>query len=391
MSNSRGFSFLLKDKAKIIEKINQFTDIRKNPEIKLKDIITSVVLMPFYGITSLLGFDRLSRKEQFKKLFGSNRKMVASDSTIKRALMWLKEQEVETFQSSFLKLFEEENLSKIQLTEKGKYRRIGIMDGSQMGNHYVEVLTLLGKTDYPVMMVNSEKRGKELPSAKLLLKQAHEKLKESFPQLFLLDSLYFNKHTFHDIVTNHKSHLLIKSEDPTFREVLREAKLILDNKDKLDTQDIIETKGFDSKRWCSWWIEITSGDFAGYPVRIAHLTEYYPKRKKLQHSECWITTTDLSLFPEEIREAAHLRWHIENNVFKRLSHLTGTKRFYFKDSKPFFNMLKLFCAAIALFDILFNILQQDKEYFKSILDGIKLTWKNIFSQIEETLEPDIFI
>jgi len=62
--------------------------------------------------------------------------------------------------------------------------------------------------------------------------------------------------------------------------------------------------------------------------------------------------------------------------------LTGTKRFYFKDSKPFFNMLKLFCAAIALFDILFNILQQDKEFFKSILDGIKLTWKNIFSQIE---------
>ena len=28
------------------------------------------------------------------------------------------------------KLFEEENLSRIQLTEKGKYRRIGIMDGS---------------------------------------------------------------------------------------------------------------------------------------------------------------------------------------------------------------------------------------------------------------------
>jgi len=391
VQDSKGFGFLLKNKAKIIEKTSQFTDIRKNPEIKLKDIITSIVLMPFYGVTSLLGFDRLSRKKQYKKLFRSNRKMVASDSTIKRALMWLNEKEAERFQGSFLKLFEEENLSRIQLTEKGKYRRIGIMDGSQMGNHYVEVLTLLGKTDYPVMVVNSEKRGKELPSAKLLLKQAHEKLKKSFPQLFLLDSLYFNKRTFQDIVTNYNSNLLIKSEETSFREVLKEAKLILDNKDKLDTQDIIETKGFDSVRLCSFRIEITSGDFAGYPVRIAHLTEYYPKRKKLQHVECWITTTDLSLLPEEIREAAHLRWHIENNVFKRLSHLTGTKRFYFKDSKPFFNMLKLFCAAIALFDILFNILQQDKEFFKSILDGIKLTWKNIFSQIEETLEPDIFI
>ena len=130
MSNSKRFSFLLKDKAKIIEKINQFTDKGENPEIKLKDIITSIVLMPFYGVTSLLGFDRLSRKEQFKKLFGSKRKMVASDSTIRRALMWLKEEEAETFQSSFLKLFEEENLSSVQLTEKGKYMRIGILDGS---------------------------------------------------------------------------------------------------------------------------------------------------------------------------------------------------------------------------------------------------------------------
>ena len=262
----------------------------------------------------------------------------------------------------------------------------------KMGNHYVEVLTLLGKTDYPVMVVNSEKRGKELPSAKLLLKQAHEKLKANFPQLFLLDSLYFNKHIFNDILTNYNSNLLIKSEETSFREVLKEAKLILDNKDKLDTQDIIETKGFDSKRWCSYWIEITSGDFAGYPVRIAHLTEYYPKRKKLQHVECLNHYNRLlSSALRKSEKQLIFSLNIENNVFKRLSHLTGTKRFYFKDSKPFFNMLKLFCAAIALFDILFNILQQDKEFFKSILDGIKLTWKNIFSQIEETLEPNIFI
>ena len=112
-----------------------------------------------------------------------------------------------------------------------------------------------------------------MPGSKLLLKQAHEKLKESFPQLFLLDSLYFNKHTFHDIVTKYKSHLLIKSEDPSFREVLSEAKLILDNKDKLDTHDISKTKGFDSMRLCSFRIEITSGDFAGI-LRITSLKDF---------------------------------------------------------------------------------------------------------------------
>jgi len=55
--------------------------------------------------------------------------------------------------------------------------------------------------------------------------------------------------------------------------------------------------------------------FASYPIQIGHLLEDYPKRKKNQHLECWIVTTDLTLLPEEIREAAHLRWHIENNGF----------------------------------------------------------------------------
>lgn len=80
---------------------------------------------------------------------------------------------------------------------------------------------------------------------------------------------------------------LLRVKTQLFREVLKDAKLILDNKDKLDNHDISESKGFDSTRLCSFRIEITSGDFAGYPVRIAHLTEYYPKRKKLQHIECF--------------------------------------------------------------------------------------------------------
>lgn len=86
----------------IIEKINQFTDIRMNPQIKLNHIVLSVVLMPFYSVTSLLGLDRLSRKQSFKQLYGCTRKMVALDSAVNRALRWLDSKEVEQFQSSFL-------------------------------------------------------------------------------------------------------------------------------------------------------------------------------------------------------------------------------------------------------------------------------------------------
>jgi hypothetical protein len=90
--------------------------------------------------------------------------------------------------------------------------------------------------------------------------------------------------------------------------------------------------------------EKTSGEFAGYPVQIAHLVEDYPKSTKNPHRESWIVTTDLSLSCRSLWEAAHLRRHIENHVYKRISHLAGTKRFYFKDPRPFFTTFTLFCA-----------------------------------------------
>jgi len=385
----RNFAVLLKEKLKIFSLIKLFPDIRKNPEIPLRDIILSLFLMPFFGLTSLLSLDREARKKQFKKLFGSKRKMVASDSTLKRALSWLSRKMAIVFLLGFLKVFEKEGLSIKKLTQEGPYRRIGIVDGSFMGSHYLVTLNLSGKTDYPAMVEECEKRGKELPAASVLLRNAKKLLGNSFPNLLLFDSLYFNKPHFDLVRKGLGAHLLIKSSDPSFREVLKDADFFFQNKDLVDVP-ILEKEGFDSVRICSWKIQITSGDFAGYPIQIAHLTEYYPKRKKDKHPEAWIVTTDLSLSPAELREAAHLRWHVENNVFKRISHLSGTKRFYFKDSMPFFNLLRFFFAAIAAYDILLYILKRNEKEFKALLNGIKPTWKNIFSQIAETFEENVF-
>jgi hypothetical protein len=105
--------------------------------------------------------------------------------------------------------------------------------------------------------------------------------------------------------------VLIKSDEPSFREVLMDAKFVFENKNDL-VVPVQEKHGFDEFRVCSWRIEKTSGVFAGYPIQITHLLEDYPKRKKNQHQDCWISTTDFSLTPDEIREAAHLRWHIES-------------------------------------------------------------------------------
>jgi hypothetical protein len=315
--------------------------------------------------------------------------MVASDSTVNRALRWLDSKEVEELQRSFLPLLEQHHLAKIQLASDRPSRRVGILDGSQMGQHHVVAFDLCGKIDYPLMVSNSHSRGKELPVAKQMVEHAAEVLEDRFPQLFLLDSPYFNQ-PFFDCVRSKGAHVLIKSDEPSFREVLVDAKFVFGNKKDL-VVPVEEKQGFDEFRLCSWRIEKTSGVFAGYPIQIVHLLEDYPKRKKIQHQECWIVTTDLTLLPEEIREAAYLRWHIENNGFKRLSHHTATKRFYFKDPQPFFTMLRLFCTAIALLWMLLQILKQNEGEYKRILNGIKETWKNVFSQLEETFETSIFI
>jgi len=258
-----GVGHFLKEKAHLIEKISQFTDIRKNPQIKLNHIVLSVLLMPFYSVTSLLGLDRLSRKQSFKKVFGCTRKMVASDSTVNRALRWLDSKEVQELQRSFLPLLEQQHLSKIQLAPDRPSRRIGILDGSQMGQHHVVAFDLCGKIDYPLMVSNAHSRGKELPVARQIVENAAQVLQDRFPQLFLLDSLYFNQ-PFFDCIRSKGAHLLIKSDEPSFREVLMDAKFVFENKKDL-VVPVEEKQGFDEFRVCSWRIEKTSGVFAGYP------------------------------------------------------------------------------------------------------------------------------
>ena len=384
MQKDKRIACLLKDKFKIRSILERTTDIRKNPSIKLQTILVSLFLMPFFSLTSLLSLDRESRTKAFKDLFGCKRKMVASDSTFRRVLGWLHNQQIAALLLSFLITFEKENLLQRQLVAGGTSKRLGILDGTYMGGHWLVTLCLTGKINYPALTRAYRKKGDELATSRKIINDSRKILGPTCPNLWLLDGLYFNKNTFCDVRNQH-SHLLIKVEKAHFREVLRDAENLFQH-----FGGDLEKKGFDSQRLCSWKIEQTTDTFATYPVQIIHLVEFYPKRKKNRHTECWIITTDLSLSLAEIREAAHLRWQIENNVFKRISHLSATKRFYFKDPRPFFNLLHIFFAAMALFDAIIYILRRQKELFKSLLDGIKPTQRNIFSQLKETFNYNIF-
>jgi hypothetical protein len=357
-----------------------FTDIRKNPVISLRTILTSLFLMPFFGSTSLLSNDRETRTERYKGLFGCQRKMVASDSTFARILSWLKPKEAEEFLLSFLPTFEAHDLLRKSLSPGGQPRRLGILDGSYMGGHWLVPLCLAGSISYPAAIRRYEKQGDELEVARKLMEEAPSLLGALRPELWLVDVLYFNVKTIR-IARGQGSHILFKFKDADLREVTKDAQNLFEHFGGDE-----EKSGWDNERQCQWKLRKTLDSFAGYPVQVVELTEFYPKRKKReQHVRCWIVTTDLELPLEEVREAAHQRWQIENRVFKRISHLSGTKRFHFKDHRQFFNLLHLFFAAVAVLDCIIALLKAHKRLLAALRAGIKPTWRNLFSRIQEVL------
>ena len=366
-----------------------FRDIRRDPVIPLKNLLGMIFCMPFFGHSTMLAADRDARRKRTRSLFDAEHrrdgvKMVASDSTLQRMLRWLDPQPTRRVLFEIARRLDRMGLLTAKLAEHSPRRRLGIVDGSVLGKFYAVCVTLLGTVPVPLVIEPAGGRGKELPVAERLVKHAATKLGSHAPTLWLVDALYFTTGFFSLIRNDLHAHLLIKCKDPEFRDVLNDARKLFDNRSPA-VEPVLSCSGFDAERWCSWTAEKTSGEFAGFPVQVVRLQESYPKRSSNKHVVTWIVTTDLCLSCREIREAAHLRWQIENNVFKRMSHLCGTKRFWSKDQQAYFTMVRLFAAAVAAFDAFISILRRDQARFKRIMAGAKFTWKNFFSQLEEQL------
>lgn len=212
-----------------------------------------------------------------------------------------------------------------------------------------------------------------------MMRHSAEALGEARPELWLLDALYFNANTI-KVARQQGAEVLFKFKKASFRTVTKDAQNLFEHFGGDEEQS-----GFDCRRMCRWQMRKTIDRFAGYQVQVVELIETYPKRRGENTERCWIVTTDMELSLEEIREAAHQRWQIENNVFKRISGLAGTKRFYFADPKRFFTLLRIFFAAAAVLDYIVTLLEAHPRVFAALRRGIKPTWHNVFSQIQEVL------
>lgn len=389
MSTGKKLTSVLEKVVRLRERVERcFSDIRTAPTIPLSEIILTLCLMPLLEVKSLLRLDAATRVTDMKRLFGKaslGLRQLCSDSTMQRVLRWLVPEEASRFLFSLLRVLRRQDADGLHLVPGGPKRRIVVGDGSVMGNHHVVAYALIadGGT-YPCMIEGTPGRGHELKRAKEMVHRLPARFpKRHAPQLLLYDYLGFTTAMFRAARTA-GMHILVKGGDSHFRGLINDARLLFDVDDP-DAEG--QSSSFDEQRLSSWELEETSGTFADYPVRVARLVEYASKGDNRDVPRVsWIVTTDFSLSRRELREAAHVRWSIENNVFKRLSGTVATKRFHFKEQQPFITMLRIVCAAIVAYDVLSFMMDRLSAGRKGWIGPMKLTYGVVFAAIYTLLE-----
>lgn len=370
------------EKCDLPERLRRFTDYRTNPSISLPTILLCVLLMPLFNATSLPPLDRFARGPRVKHLFGTTgRKMVTSDSTIRRALRWLDPEQVNAFAKHLVDELDRRRMLHRRFVQGGPARRVAVVDGSCMSGHSIRAACLTGSLTVTPLVAHMHGKGHELEKSRRLIK-ALAGFGSAKPQLVLLDALYFETTTI-EMIRRLGMHVLIKGKSMTHRAVVADAA----NQFDAGAAAWVAT-GYDNERLCRWWAEGTCATFAGIAVQVTRLSETHSKSGNTR--TWWVVTTDYSLSAAELREAGYCRRSIENHYFKQLNERTGSKRFSVKDHRSFTTMLILTSLGMAFVKWAKTIFSRFRSLCKSVIGSEKLTLACWSLRLTESLPEGCF-
>lgn len=295
------------------------------------------------GIKSLLELDQIGRLPKMRRYIGTNRYMVASDTTYDRVLNLMPASSIRKAMRKIYRQLRHQNLDQIKL-ESSRSLRIAGIDASGFGKHLASVVSMFGKTQIALDIEPYSKKGKELPSSFKLIRRTMRFLGKNWCDILIGDGLY-KAAEFFRLCKASGFDGLIKTEEARL-DVIKDALGLYKTKD--DTS-IERLSGFDLNRLCDYEIEaVGSIRMRGlrYRVKIAHVKEYYPKLER--YEEFFVITTRQDLTAYECRELAHRRWIIENNVFRRLSQLITSKGVHTHSQKVLEPLLLLWYIGLNL-------------------------------------------
>lgn len=350
-------------------------DDRKRPQISAGTIAQGIVEMVPRGQKSLLEVDYDARLPEIKAWHESDREMVFSDSTAFRSLAGFN---LEAVHEILWEIAGKMNGNAMLQTElpSGRKPRIGAVDGSQWGGFYGSVLTLTGsQRDLVAGYRMCSGRGRELTASRKLLSEAVQHLGKGFVDIMAADGLYMTKKDFNWCLNEIGCHLLVKTDEETLS-VVEDARGLFFGNNEVVNESLERAKGFDNERMCEYEITAAAGfSWQGISLKVAHVKETFlkPKKGHEEVTEFWVFTTDESLAAEDMREIAHIRWHIENCTFRQLNHLVRGKHRLTKDAHVREALLGLWFIGLNLFGIFLKWIRMGS--LSCSFKTVKKTWK----------------
>ena len=358
-------------------------DKRKRPEIPTVQIFESLLEMPVFGQKSLLELDGFLRTPEARKWHGSDRKMVASDTTIERVTEGMDRSSVQAIGYQVIDKGDEQALWDLRLPS-GKKLRFGILDGHWAGGVWASVLAVSGKSDGVVDLERYKGRGHELEASRRVLRRAFQKLGEGYLGIVAGDGLYASREDF-QLCLDHGSHLLVKTDEEALT-VIEDAQCLFSASGAKDFQGVGWQKGYDAKRHTDyevWWAE--GFDWQGLKMTVACVKEHHrqPAKDRPEDTEFWVLSTATGLSGEDLRELAHLRWEIENNIFKRLNFLVKSKRRSSRNVKVMEKLLRIWMIGVTILGA--YLFEQGWNMLKEQWGAVKKTWQVAINLMKASL------
>jgi len=331
--------------------VQRLQDTRRAPQIPTPMIVMGLIAGAALGIESLRQLDRFLRQPVARRLLGSSRPRVASDSTVVRVVGTLEERSVRAVLRAITGGMRGRGYGKLPLPDRGP-TRVGVVDGSSFGKLTASVFAQVGELELPEDLEPWEKPGKELPASYRLLRRVVAHRGQGWIELLVSDGLYMTREFFQFCREELGCHGVVKTDEETL--TLREdADGLFDA--ALHLPGVESVEGVDAPRAVAYRIWAASGfEWEGvpYPLRVARVWEEHlkgPHRGKT--TGFYVVTTDLSLSPRDLREVAHNRWLLENNGFKSLNEQCHSKHVFVRDSETMKRVVLLSFLAFALIQV----------------------------------------
>lgn len=322
------FSRFCNDKFHLPLKAQRLTDFRKRPVIPMATLFLFLVGSLALRKRSFHQIDLFARQKEVRDWLGSDRYMVASDATFWRVLPRMDRREVREILQQAYVFLRREGHGRLTLPG-GRPIRAAAVDGSGLGGRYASAVEILGAHAAVIDLEPTEGRGKELVASERVLRRVFERHGKGFVDVILGDGLYITEKMLRLCREDLKTHLLVKTTELDTLSILQDAEALFRAEGEF-ARDVEHAKGTDMERSMEYEVWAAPGFHHGKfapELKVARVRIQMLKGPRKGGLETfWIITTDVSLTAEQMRELAHLRWSIENDVFRSLSAAVDSKR-----------------------------------------------------------------